>query len=51
MEPDRNEFFRQATLRICSSLDIEKARFDCMRYIGLFMPATKKEKNSECSAI
>ncbi len=51
MESDRNEVFRQATLRICSSLDIEKALFGCLRYIGLFMPATKKEKNSECPAI
>jgi hypothetical protein len=31
MEPDRNEFFRQATLRICSSLDVEKALFRIMR--------------------
>jgi hypothetical protein len=47
MESDRNEFFRQATLRICSSLDIETALFDRLRYIGLFMPVSKKEKNSD----
>jgi len=41
MEPDRNEFFRQATLRICSSLDVEKALFNFLQYICLFMPASK----------
>ena len=41
MESDRNEFFRQATLRICSSLDIEKALFNCLQYICQFMPASK----------
>lgn len=39
MKFDENEFFRQATLRICSSLDIEKAMFNCLLYIRLFMPA------------
>ena len=41
MESDRNEFFRQATLRICSSLDLEKALFNFLQYISLFMPASK----------
>ena len=36
-----NEFFRQATLRICSSLDIEKALFNCLEYIHFFVPASK----------
>ena len=40
MTLDENEFFRQATLRICSSLDIEKALFNCLQYIRLFMPAS-----------
>lgn len=40
MHIDENEFFRQATLRICSSLDIEKALFNCLQYITLFMPAS-----------
>ena len=40
MTLDENEFFRQATLRICSSLDIGKALFDCLQYIRLFMPAS-----------
>ncbi|MGA2227326.1 MAG: hypothetical protein ABSH41_23065 [Syntrophobacteraceae bacterium] len=33
MEPDKNEFFRQATLRICSSLDVEKALFNFLQYM------------------
>jgi len=37
---DENEFFRQVTLRICSSLDIERALFNCLQYIQLFMPAS-----------
>jgi len=41
MKLDRNEFFRQATLRICSSLDIGKALFNFLQYIRLFMPASK----------
>ncbi len=41
MKLDENEFFRQATLRICSSLDIEKALFNCLQYIRLFMPASE----------
>ncbi len=40
MKLDENEFFRQATLRICSSLDIERALFNCLQYIQLFMPAS-----------
>jgi hypothetical protein len=33
MELDRNEFFRQATLRICSGLDVEKALFNFLQYM------------------
>jgi len=40
MKLNENEFFRQATLRICSSLDIEKALFNYLQYIRLFMPAS-----------
>jgi transcriptional regulator with GAF, ATPase, and Fis domain len=36
---DENEFFRQATLRICSSLDIETALERCFDYIRPFIPA------------
>jgi len=35
---DGNEFFRQATLRICGSLDIEKALWDCFTYVRRFIP-------------
>jgi formate hydrogenlyase transcriptional activator len=36
---DTNEFFRQATMRICSSLEIEIAMQRCMAYLKDFMPA------------
>ena len=36
---DENEFFRQATLRICGSLDIEKGLQECFNYLVNFMPA------------
>ncbi len=39
MDVDENEFFRQATLRICSTLDIEKAMVSCIQYIRKYMPA------------
>jgi len=32
-------FFREATLRLCSSLDIEKALFNCLSYIRNHLPA------------
>ncbi|MCA1988597.1 MAG: sigma 54-interacting transcriptional regulator [Desulfarculus sp.] len=35
---DENLFFREATLRLCSSLDIEVALQRCHEYIGRFMP-------------
>jgi hypothetical protein len=41
MEIDKNEFFRQATLRICSSLDIGKALLSFMDYIRLFIPVSR----------
>ena len=41
MKPDENEFFRQATLRICSSLDIEKAMLHCLPYIQSFVPVSE----------
>ncbi len=34
-----NEFFREATLRLCSNLDIEKGLCECVRYLKMFMPA------------
>ncbi|MBU1276129.1 MAG: sigma 54-interacting transcriptional regulator [Proteobacteria bacterium] len=36
---DENEFFREATLRICGSLEIEKALHDCFMFIRRFIPA------------
>lgn len=45
MELDSNEFFRQATLRICSSLDIEKALLSFLQYIRLFIPVSRVHLN------
>ncbi len=39
MTVDRNDFFRQITLRISSSLDIETAMSRCIEYLSSFMPA------------
>lgn len=39
MTTDEKEFFREATLRICSSLEIEKALWQSLMYIRDFMPA------------
>lgn len=41
MTVDESEFFREATLRICGSLDIEKAMVEFLRYIRRFMPADR----------
>jgi transcriptional regulator with GAF, ATPase, and Fis domain len=38
MRINENEFFRQATLLILGSLDIEKALKSCHRYLNNFMP-------------
>jgi transcriptional regulator with GAF, ATPase, and Fis domain len=38
MQVDENEFFREATLRICGSLEIEKALWQCLLYVRRFMP-------------
>ena len=35
---DRNEFFRQATLKICGNLALEQALHDALLYIGKFIP-------------
>ena len=40
MNVDKNEFFRQATIRICGSLDIETALTQCFHYINEFFPVT-----------
>ena len=36
---DRNEFFREATLRICSHLDIERSMSACLSYLSEVLPA------------
>ena len=39
MTLDENEFFRQAALRICGNLTIEKALYACLEYVSTIMPA------------
>jgi transcriptional regulator with GAF, ATPase, and Fis domain len=39
MSIDENDFFREATMRICSSLDIEIAMCRCMQFLKDFIPA------------
>lgn len=36
---DEKDFFREATLRICSSLDIQTTMRQCLEYLALIMPA------------
>ena len=40
MISDKNKFFRQATLRIFSSLNIETAMTRCLDYLKTYMPAS-----------
>jgi transcriptional regulator with GAF, ATPase, and Fis domain len=39
MIPNENEIFREATLRICGTLNFEVALQDCLVYLRTFMPA------------
>lgn len=39
MAVDKNEFFREAALRLCGSLEVEKALFDCLGYLRQVLPA------------
>ena len=41
MPIDEAVFFREATLRICGSLEIEKALHLCLQYISTFVPASQ----------
>lgn len=41
MPMDERDFFREATLRICGSLEIEKALGDCFMYIREHIPADR----------
>lgn len=36
---DEKDFFREATLKICGSLDIERALHQCLLYVRKFIPA------------
>ena len=38
-QTDEKDFFREATLRLCSSLDLERALHQCLIYVRRFMPA------------
>ena len=38
---NRDEFFRQATLRICSNLEIEEAMQTLLYFLKEFMPVSK----------
>jgi transcriptional regulator with GAF, ATPase, and Fis domain len=40
MTIDESEFFREATLRICGSLEIESAMQRCLEYLSRYLPAT-----------
>jgi transcriptional regulator with GAF, ATPase, and Fis domain len=40
---DENEFFRQASIRICGSLDIQKAMVSCTQYIKQYIPISTME--------
>ncbi len=39
MKIDEKDFFREATLKICGSLEIEKAMWQCLLYVRNFIPA------------
>ena len=43
--PDQNLFFKQATLLICSSLDIEIALWRCRQFISQYLPADEIYKD------
>ena len=38
---DKNEFFREATLRICGNLEIEEALHTLIRFLRTSMPVAK----------
>jgi len=41
MNVDENVFFREATLRICSSLNIVEALKSCFDYVKLYIPMNR----------
>ncbi|MFO8049383.1 MAG: sigma-54-dependent Fis family transcriptional regulator, partial [Desulfosudaceae bacterium] len=36
---DKNDFFRQATLRLCGQLDLQSGVTQCLQYLSRFLPA------------
>jgi transcriptional regulator with GAF, ATPase, and Fis domain len=38
---DEKDFFRKATLKLCSSLEIERALHQCLLYVRRFIPASQ----------
>jgi transcriptional regulator with GAF, ATPase, and Fis domain len=45
LDVNEDEFFRQATLRLCGSLQVEKALYSCLTYIREFMPVDQAALN------
>jgi len=45
---NENDFFREATLRICGHLDIETAMSSCLRCLA---PNMKRNYNYDCSIL
>lgn len=41
MQTNDNEFFREATLRICGDLNVEQALLNCLNYMKDFIPADR----------
>jgi transcriptional regulator with GAF, ATPase, and Fis domain len=41
MHVDENEFFREATIRLCGTLDVQQAMRDCCDYIKKFVPVSR----------
>ncbi len=54
MKINDNDFFREATLRICGSLEIEKALQSCLQFLQQYLPLSKLYLqccNEECNAM
>ena len=54
MKIDENEFFREATLRICGSLEIEKALHSCLQFLQNSIPLDRvylQCRDENCSAM
>ncbi|MBN1834185.1 MAG: sigma 54-interacting transcriptional regulator [Deltaproteobacteria bacterium] len=45
MNVNENEFFRECTLRLCGSLDVEKALHSFLTYVRQFIPANQAALN------